>query len=56
MVRHKICIHGLRLQGALTLREVLYSQYFHNKSYVVRNYWFKLERTIKITFLPTNNS
>ena len=56
MVRHKICIHGLRLYSAIILREVICSQHFHNKLYVIRSYWFKLEHTIKINFLPTNNS
>ena len=34
------------------IREMLRSQHFYNKSYVVSYYWFKFEPTIEITFLP----
>ena len=34
------------------IREMLYLQYFYNKSQVVSCYWFKFETNTKITFLP----
>ena len=34
-----------------TIREVLHSQHFHNKSWVINFYWFKFEFSYEITFV-----
>ena len=40
------------LQILIMIKEMLRSQYFYNKSQMVRNHWFKFKPNTKIIFLP----
>ena len=40
------------LQILIMIKEMLRSQYFYNKSQMVRNHWFKFKLNTKIIFLP----
>ena len=39
------------LQILIMIKEMLRSQYFYNKSQIVRNHWFKFKPNTKIIFL-----
>ena len=39
------------LQILILIKEMLRSQYFYNKSQIVRNHWFKFKPNTKIIFL-----